>query len=99
MIIFRRRSKSVTCPPRTPDPRGRACDVFEGSGGSNLLSSHNGRSPRPTPPPVLPPFCLTNFGLRPPLLHQVARATTVTSLLYVGGLQPLRRSLGWRGSG
>src|SRR6218665_382450 len=48
MIIFRRRSKSVTY-PRTPDPWGRACDGLEGSGGCNFLSSYNGGSPRPTP--------------------------------------------------
>jgi len=45
---------------------------------------------------------LKSHGLRPPLLHQVARATTVASRLYASpawwGLQSLRTNLRWRRS-
>src|SRR6218665_1266177 len=85
MIIFRRRFKSVTY-PRTSDPWGRACDGFEGSGvvlSSRLtMGDHLDQLLSSCASSIFPLRTLKSQGLRPPLLHQVARATTVASLLY-----------------
>src|SRR6218665_556252 len=87
MIIFRRRSESVTYPSEPLIPAwGRACDGFEGSGGCTFLSSYNGdhldQLLSSCASSIFALRTLKSHGLRPPLLHQVARATTVASLLY-----------------
>src|SRR6218665_941678 len=105
MIIFRRRSKSVTYPPAPLIPGAERVTVLRVLGvviSSRLtMGDHLDQ---------LLSFCafsifalrtLKSHGLRPPLLHQVARATAVASLLYASPAwwgQPLRTNLGWRDS-
>src|SRR6218665_4199549 len=71
---------------RTSDPWGRACDGFEGSGGCTFLSSYNGdhldQLLSSSASSIFALRTLKSHSLRPPLLHQVAIATTVASLLY-----------------
>src|SRR6218665_3253087 len=86
MIIFRRQSKSVTYSPEPLIPGAERVTALRVLG--VVLSS---RLTMGDPLDQLLSSCassifalrtLKSYGLRPPMLHQVARATTVALLLY-----------------
>src|SRR6218665_2349548 len=106
LIIFRRRSKSVTYPAEPLIPGAECVTSLRVLGvviSSRLtMGEHLDQLISSCASSIFTLRTLKSQGLRPLLLHQVARATTVSGLLYASpawwGLQPLRTNLGWRGS-
>src|SRR6218665_481220 len=86
MIIFRRRSKSVTYPPEPLIPGAERVTALRVLGvvlSSRLtMGDHLDQLLSSCASSIFALRTLKSHGLPPPLLQQVARATTVASLLY-----------------
>src|SRR6218665_1004204 len=86
MIIFRRLTKTVTYPPEPLIPGAEHVTALRVLGvvlSSRLtMGDHLDQLLSSCASSIFALRTLKSHGLRPPLLHQVARATTVASLLY-----------------